>query len=206
MTSMVRRSKGLSVLAAWLTVYSSLSLSALAAQEPQEGGLKISIIEGDNAIVNVRQRVSREAIVQVEDENHKPVGGALVTLISPHDGASASFGNGAKSITLTTDDQGRIRVKNITPNQVAGQFQIRIVASKNGLRGTAVLNGTNVAATAAAATAAGISAKVWWILAGIGAAAAVGTAVAVTNNGSSAPPGPTPVVLTPGQPTVGPPR
>jgi len=210
MTRLCWRSRGTTVLAAWLMLYSTTPMTAMASQEGQAGGLKITIIEGDNAIVNVRQRVSREAIIQVEDENRKPVGGALVTLLAPNDGASATFGNGARTITVTTDGQGRVSVKNITPNQVAGSYQIRVVASKNGLRGTAVLSSTNVVAAGAAASAGGISAKMWAIIAGIGAAAAVGTIVAVSGGGSSSspstPPGPTPIVLTPGQPTVGPPR
>ena len=180
----------------------------MAAQDPSPaGGLKITILEGDNAIVNVRQRVSREAIVQVEDENHKPVAGALVTFLSPDNGASAVFANGEKSITLTSDNNGRVNLRNVKPNQVAGQFQIRIVASSNGLRGSAVLTRTNMLPVAAA-TAGGISAKLLTFLL-VGAAAGVVGGVVAANNGGSSPstPSPTvPVTVTPGTPTVGPPR
>ena len=37
---------------------------------------RIEVVEGDGAINNIRQRTAREPIVQVEDENHKPVAGA----------------------------------------------------------------------------------------------------------------------------------
>ena len=40
--------------------------------------LNIVIVEGDGAINNIRQRTAREPIVQVEDQNHKPVAGAAV--------------------------------------------------------------------------------------------------------------------------------
>src|ERR1041385_9431846 len=45
-------------------------------------GLSITIVEGEGAINNVRQRVNREPIVQVEDNNRKPVAGAVVVFRS----------------------------------------------------------------------------------------------------------------------------
>lgn len=193
---------------ALLLLHSLLANPVLAAQDtPAAGGLRITILEGDNAIVNVRQRVGREAIVQVEDENRKPVAGALVTFLAPDNGASTAFANGERSITLTADDSGRVRLNNLKPNQVAGQYQIRIVATANGQRGTAIITRTNM--LPAAATAGGISAKLLTIILA-GAAAGVVGGVVAANRGSSpsptVPSAPQPVVVTPGTPTVGPPR
>jgi hypothetical protein len=193
--------------AAMLLLHSSLTIPVLGAQDtPATGGLRITILEGDNAIVNVRQRVGREAIVQVEDENRKPVAGALVTFLAPDSGASTAFSNGANSITLTADNSGRVTLRNLKPNQVAGQYQIRVVANAGGLRGSAVITRTNMLPVAAAAG--GISMKVLAIILA-GAAAGVVGGVVAANGGSSSPTVPTPtaaVVVTPGTPTVGPPR
>ncbi|GIU75298.1 MAG: hypothetical protein KatS3mg004_2385 [Bryobacteraceae bacterium] len=178
-----------------------------AAWQPAEGGLRITIVEGDEAIFNVRQRVSREAIIQVEDENRKPVAGALITLTAPRQGASAVFSNGLNNITLATDSSGRAVVRGIRPNSVQGRFSIRITAVKDGLRGSAQLNVTNVAAAAAAAG--GISAKLLTFLLIAGAGAAAGTVAATRNGGGGAsggPAAPPPTTITPGTPTVGPPR
>ena len=41
---------------------------------PRELAMEVQLcVEGDGAINNIRQRTAREPIVQVEDENHKPV-------------------------------------------------------------------------------------------------------------------------------------
>ena len=176
------------------------------------GGLTITILEGDNAIMDVRQRVNRETIVQVEDENHKPVAGALVAFLTPNEGPTATFVNGAHSITLTTDAQGRAVLRGITPNKTAGKFQIRVTASQNGRTANAVITQTNaVAASAAAAAAGGISTKVLVAIIVAGAAAAgVGIALGMHGGGSTAAATPAPaavsIVLQPGTAVVGAPH
>lgn len=186
-----------------------------AAAGPQDTGgpqsLSITILEGDAAIVNVRQRVSREAIVQVDDENHKPVAGAIVTFFTPNDGPSAVFMNGSHTITATTDVQGRVVMRGITSNKSAGKFEIKVTASKNGRTASTTISQTNMMG-AAAASAGGISGKALAILLGVGGAAAVGIAVGLAGGKSSSSPTPTPtptntsVTLQPGTPTVGAPH
>lgn len=195
---------GLALLLSAALVHSPLCIGSAAAQEAQQG-LRITIVEGDEAIFNVRQRVSREAIIQVEDENRKPVAGALVTLTAPRDGASAVFSNGLNNITLTTDESGRAVVRGIRPNKALGKYAIRVTAVKGALRGTSQMTMTNIAAAAAG----GISAKLLTFLLIVGAGAAAGT-VAATRNGNGAgpstPAGAVSATVTPGTPTVGPPR
>lgn len=189
----------------------SLALFASAAPAAQEGALKITILEGDNAILNTRERVAREAIVQVEDENRKPVAGAALTFLSPSNGPSATFSNGLRNITLMTDDQGRAVLRGIKPNQAGGKYDIQVRAVKDGKTGSTVMSQTN--ALAATAAAAGVSGKMIAILVAVGAAGAVGAAVGLSggSKGGVAPgPAPGPSVIsigvTPGTPTVGPPR
>ena len=63
-----------------------LNLTGLPVWGQNPATLEILIVEGEGAINNVKQRVNREPIVQVEDENHKPVAGAAVTFFLPNDG------------------------------------------------------------------------------------------------------------------------
>jgi hypothetical protein len=170
--------------------------------------LNIVIIEGEGAINNIRQRIAREPIVQVEDENRRPVAGAVVTFLLPNEGAGGVFPDGSRTLSVTTDAQGRAAARGIQPNNVQGKFQIQVNASYLGQTASAVIGQTNIlgAAAAGAAAGGGISAKLIAILAIAGAAAAGGTAFALTRNGDdSAAPRP-PSVLTPGTPAVGPPR
>ena len=174
------------------------------AQLPPSG-LRIVIVEGDGAINNIKQRTNREPIVQVEDENRKPVAGAAVTFFLPNQGPSGTFLNGARSLTVTTDSQGRAAARGFKPNNQTGQLQMRVTASFQGQTASAVIAMTNAAG---AGSAGGLStaAKIW-IGVAIAGAGAAGAAVAVTRGGSSpTPTGPPPIVLTPGTPMVGGPR
>ena len=103
----------------------ALPMPPVAAQEPTHK-LNLVIVEGDGAINNLRQRTVREPIVQVEDENHKPVAGASVVFLLPSRGAGGTFGNGTHSLTVVTDQQGRAIARGFEPNTVKGQYQIQV--------------------------------------------------------------------------------
>src|SRR6202166_2443991 len=90
------------------------------AQAPAAPKLNLVIVEGDGAINNVRQRTAREPIVQVEDENHKPVAGAAVVFLLPDHGATGVFANGSRTLTVMTDSQGRAVAHGFHPNHVQG--------------------------------------------------------------------------------------
>jgi hypothetical protein len=195
---------------AWLIAFQAIPLQAV--QEPAKPKLNIVVIEGEGAINNVRQRTAREPIVQVEDENRKPVAGATVTFLLPRDGAGVATRDGSRSFTAVTDQNGRATMRGVRPNNVAGQFQIQVNASFQGLTGTTVITQTNMALAAAAAGAGagagvGLSAKLIAILAIAGGAAATGAAIAVTRgNDSPKSTAAPPIVVTPGTPSVGSPR
>lgn len=177
-----------------------LALPPAGAQAPM---LNILVVEGEGAINNIRQRTAREPIVQVEDENHKPVAGAVVVFTLPTQGAGGAFANGARTLQVLTDNQGRAVARGLRPNNVQGQYQLRVNASANGQTATATVTQTNalVAAGAAAGAAAGISVKLIAILAAAAAAGVAGGVVAATRGG-----GPAPTTISAGATTVGPPR
>src|SRR6185436_3828295 len=104
---------------------------ATFAQEPPKK-LNILIVEGEGAINNIRQRVAREPIVQVEDENHKPVAGAVVVFLLPNQGASGAFADGSNMLSVTTDSKGQAVARGFKPNNVQGKVEMRITASKDG--------------------------------------------------------------------------
>lgn len=199
----------MAVALAWLTAFPALPG---LAQEQAKPKLNIVVIEGEGAINNVRQRTAREPIVQVEDENRKPIAGASVTFLLPRDGAGVSMPDGSRSFTAVTDQNGRASLRGVRPNNLAGQFQIQVNASFQGMTASTVITQTNALAAAAAAGAAGgagaagISAKLIAIIAIAGAAAA-GGAIAATRGGDSPKNTPAPpIVVTPGTPSVGSPR
>ena len=186
--------RALSMFLAFLMIAEGLP-ARLSAQTAAPKQLNIVILEGEGAINNLRQRVSREAIVQVEDENHKPLSGVAVIFLLPDHGPSGVFLDGSRSLSVTTDAQGKAIARGIQPNKVSGKMQIRVNARFQGLTQSAVITQTNAVGVAAAAG--GISGKVLALILIGAAAAAAGTAVALTRGGA-----PT-AVVTAGTPTVG---
>jgi len=154
------------------------------------------IVEGEGAINNIRQRTAREPIVQVEDENRRPVAGAAVLFLLPDSGPGGTFADGSRSLSVVTDSQGRAAAKGLRPGNVSGKFQIQVQASYQGLTATTTITQTNAVLTAAAAG--GMHGKLVAILAAAGGAAAVG-AVLATRGGNK-------TTITAGPPTVGAPR
>ena len=175
-----------------------------AAQAQPVAKLNIVILEGEGAINNMRQRTAREPIVQVEDENHRPVAGAVVLFSLPDRGASGVFANGQSSMAVTTDAQGRAVATGLRPNNVAGKLQIRVDASYQGQRANTTITQTNAPGVAAAG---GVSAKTIGILLAV-AGGAAGGAIAATRRGKSAAPAPAPPTtsIAAGTPSVVPPR
>jgi hypothetical protein len=179
----------------------------MAAQDAPAGQLSLVIVEGDGAINNIRQRTAREPIVQVEDENHKPVAGAAVVFLLPDQGASGTFASGSHTLTVMTDAQGRAAAHGFHPNGVQGRLQMRVSASFQGKTATTTITQTNaVAGAAGAAAGAAISTKLIVILAIAGAAVAGGV-VAATRGGQSSPQSVAQsTTITPGSGTVGAPH
>jgi hypothetical protein len=181
----------------------SLLTPALQAQAPP-ASLQITILDGDEAMNNIRQRTAREPIVQVEDENHKPVAGAVVIFLLPNDGAGGTFAGGARTLTVTTDSKGQAVARGLRPNNMSGRFQIRVQASYQGKTGQATINQTNQAGTSAGKSSSSSSVK-WLAVLAAGAATAV--AVSLANRGSTPPSASSvPVAVIPGNGSVGAPH
>lgn len=171
----------------------------------QQPMLEITIVEGEGAINNVKERVNREPIVQVEDENHKPVAGAAVVFFLPNQGPGGTFADGTRSLTVTTDAQGRAVARGIRFNRVTGQMQIRVTATANGQTATATITQTNVAGGGgggAATSGLSTTAKVL-IIVGLAAGAAAGAIVATRGGSSSSSASGIPTAITAGTPSVG---
>ena len=165
------------------------------------GQLNIVIVDGDGAINNIKQRTAREPIVQVEDQNHKPIAGAAVVFLLPDQGASGVFANGSHTLTVMTDAQGRAVARGLRPNTVQGKLQIHVTASHQGQTASATISQTNAVSAATGAAAGGVSAKLITILVIAGAAVAGGVVAATHGGGSSTTTAP-PTTITAGTGTV----
>jgi hypothetical protein len=181
---------------------------AKAPTGPPAPALKIVILEGEGVSNNIKERIAREPIIQVEDENHKPVAGAVVLFSIDSQGghAGASFLHGAKTFSGQTDANGRIAAQGFRPNTHTGQFHINVTASKGNQTTHMTISQTNVIAGAAAgASTAGMAGffsthviLVSLVAAGAVVGGVVGAAVATGNNSRT--------IITTGPGTVGAPQ
>jgi hypothetical protein len=179
-----------------------------APQERASSQLKIAILEGEGVINNTRHQVSRDLAVQVSDESQRPMPKARVVFTLPSQGASGSFSNHSKTITVPTDDQGRAIVRGFRPNNVAGKLEVRVAATHQGQSATAIITQFNMLVTDSAKKS-GSSGKIVAILALVGAAAAGGVVAALRGRGTPAGPATSSIptsTISPGAGTIGPPR
>jgi hypothetical protein len=165
-------------------------------QQPVSPKLNIVIVEGDEAINNIRQRTAREPIVQVVDENHRPVAGAAVIFLTPQHGPSSVFADGTHSLTVTTDQNGRAVARGLRPNRAAGKYRIQVKASYQGNNASAVIGQVNLLGPAVG-HAAGLSGKWIALMVAVAAGGVAGGVYAATRGGNNT------VTITPGAPGVG---
>jgi hypothetical protein len=172
----------------------------VAQSAPVPSRLFIQVLEGEGALNDVRSRTTREPIVQVQDENHKPIAGVVIIFTTPSSGASATFSSGLTSLQTVTDAEGKAIAAGFKPNGISGSYQIRVQANWNQLTTTSVINQTNTkqssTSTQTVHAARAFPLKAVLIVAAVAAAAGVTAGILATRGGS----GPT---ISAGTPTVG---
>jgi hypothetical protein len=131
--------------AAFVNVTSVEAAEQLNQQMPAR--ITLVVVQGEGALNNIRLRTARESIVEVQDENHKPVAGASVLFALPRSGPGGTFANGATQLTVTTDAQGRAVARGFQPNRETGQFEIAVTATYGALTAAAIIRQTNAAVT-----------------------------------------------------------
>jgi hypothetical protein len=181
---------------------------AYAQNPPAE--LNIVVVDGEGAINNIGQRALHDPIVRIEDGNHKTVSGAAVVFTVPTEGASGEFTKGSKNLVVTTDNQGQATAQGLKANEVAGRLQIHVTASYRGKTARTNITQFNMAVPGRKAGG-GSGKKVAILLLIAGAAAGGGIAAATLGGKSSSAVSPqtppvTPISITPGTGTVGPPH
>lgn len=142
------------------------------AAQAQAAGIQIRVLAGEGGINNINKNVAVEPVIEVVDSSGQPVAKASVTLRAPDSGPSVTFFGASRVATLTTDDQGRVRVSGMLPNMQQGTFQIDVSAEYNSMSAGAVITQSNAVAPGdPKPKRRGIG---WRLVAVIGAAATVG--------------------------------
>jgi len=192
--------------AAMLSACLLLFQGLLAAQA--RPGLRIIVVDGEGAINNIQLGSGREPVVEVRDENDRPVSGAKVLFTLPDSGAGGTFFGASRNLTISTNDQGRAAGTGFRPNLQEGRFQIRVTATMGDKTAESIITQSNALPSSSVNRAAGGkrgfgAGKIIAII----AVAAVGGVIGATRGGDEAAVTPAQgTSITPGTVSVGPPR
>lgn len=180
---------------------------ALCAQAPQPGPqpapLKIVVLQGEGARHSIRSRHGVQTVIEVRDENGKPLPGAQVVFQLPAAGPGGTFPGGRLTQRTVTDARGQAATAGFAPNDQEGRFNLKVTATSGEASASIVVSQINALRTEV--DAARRSKKPWIVLLLGGAAA--GGVIAATRGGEGPGAGQPPTItLVPGPVQVGGPR
>lgn len=172
---------------------------------PVEQNLKIVVLAGSGEMNDLERRVMAPLVVQVVDQDDRPMEGAEVVFRFPINGPSASFAGGKTSVTVRTNGGGQAAAVNWMASGV-GNFQVHVNASYGNQVGETTIsmsNVTRVVTEKKKSKGESLWSHGWFKIAVIGgAAAAVGLGLYFGLRGGSKSSGST-VTIIPGSPNVG---
>ena len=198
-----------------LTVFLALPLAVQAqvpapaqrqpiASLPAVQSLCVIPLAGEGEMNDMERGIMAPLVVQVLDQNSRPVEGAEVVFRFPLNGPSAVFPDQKNSQTMKTNADGQAAAVGWKANGQAGSFQVRITASRGNELGESTVTMTNVARIVAEAKR---QRKRWWsskwFKIGIVAGAATAAILVATRGGTDSA---TTITISPGSPTIGGPQ
>ncbi len=186
-----------------IVLVSLVFMNLLRGQEP---GLHVTVVAGEGVTHNITQIEKKgryDPVIQVEDENGKPIQGASVVFALPAQGPGGTFENSTATLVVTTDAHGRAVARGIRLNKLTGSFNIRITASYQGRSANASISQTTISAVIRANGPFGVSTKSW-VITGLTLLAIGGAVFAYKDLKSGA--NSNTITATPGTPVVGGPQ
>jgi hypothetical protein len=174
---------------------------------PTVHDLKVIALAGDGDRNDLERRIMAPLVVEVSDQNDRPIEGASVVFRFPAQGPGASFSDQRKSATVRTNAQGQAAAVGWNANNEAGTFEIHVTAAYGNQMGETTISMTNVRRITAEMTDRPRS--FWsskWVKLGVIGRAALATGVIVATRGSGSGSGSSSITITPGSPSVGGPR
>jgi hypothetical protein len=191
------------VLALLLALPSGAAAQAPANQPATVRTLKVLPLAGNQELNDLQNKVMAPLVVQVLDQNDRPVEGADVIFRFPLNGPSASFSDQKTAQTFRTNADGQAAATGWAANGKVGTFQVQVTASRGSEQGSTTISMTNVTRITGAQKR--TQRKGWFSRWGkfavaAGAAGVVVAIVLATRGGSRV------ITATPGSPSIGAPQ
>lgn len=150
---------------------------------PTVENLKILVLEGQHSVNNTTRHIGIQPVVEVRDENDRPVEGATVIFRLPPSGPGGSFPGNSLTMTVRTNAQGQAGASGFVPNDQQGRFDLHVTASlQNGI-GEATISQTNSLSSLSLLPPVKAKTPIFrnkYLYIGAGAAIGVGIALALT--------------------------
>lgn len=151
---------------------------AVCQQPPAVQRIRIFTLEGQNAVNYIPIRTATAPVVEVRDENDRPIEGASVTFTAPATGPGAVFERGERTQTTITNFRGQAGVRGYTINDKPGRFAIEVTARyQDSVARVMITQANSMEAIPTDAGSKKKSHKTMWILLGIAAGAGAGAGV-----------------------------
>jgi hypothetical protein len=173
--------------------------------------LKMLVLAGNGEMNDLERKVMAPLVVQVLDQNDRPVEGAQVIFRFPLDGPGAAFAGGQLSQTVRSNGTGEAAAVNWMANGQVGTFEVHVNATYGNEIGETTVKMQNVSRIVETqGTNKHAKQSHWysptWVkvaLAGGVAAAVVGIVLATRGGGHASSSSTVPITVTPGSPSVG---
>ena len=176
---------------------------------PVVQNLKVIALAGNDEMNDLERRIMAPLVVQVLDQNDRPVEGADVVFRFPLNGPGATFPNQKTSQTTRTNALGQAAATGWTANSQVGSFQVHATATYGNQMGEKTISMSNVTRIVEDVREKNKE-RSWWstkkfkiAVIAAAAAAAAGIVLATRGGGSGSQP---PVTISPGSPTIGGPQ
>jgi len=168
------------------------------------------VLSGNGEMNDLERKVMAPLVVQILDQNDRPVEGAEVVFRFPLSGPSAAFTGGKTALTVRSNGTGEAAALNWMANSEVGTFEIHVTASYGNEQGETTIKMSNVTRIVEGTKRHKQThwySPTWVKIALIGGAAgAVAGIILATRGGGHSAASTSPITITPGSPTVGAPH
>ena len=110
---------------------------------PTIQNLKVLVLEGQRSTNSTTRHIGIQPVVEVRDENDRPVEGATVVFRLPPSGPGGAFPGKLPTFSTGTNAQGQAAASGFVPNDELGRFDIHVTATYQNRTGEVTISQTN---------------------------------------------------------------